>query len=35
MAVGARSNGGLGAIGNPLAEEWNGGSWRLLHTVNQ
>jgi hypothetical protein len=34
VAVGARSNGALGAIGNPLAEEWNGGSWRLLRTVN-
>jgi hypothetical protein len=34
IAVGARTNGGLGAIGFPLAEEWNGGSWRVLHTPN-
>ncbi len=34
IAVGARSNGGLGAIGTSLAEEWNGSSWRVLHTVN-
>jgi hypothetical protein len=34
VAVGARSNGALGAIGNPLAEEWNGSSWRVLRTVN-
>jgi hypothetical protein len=34
IAVGARTNGGLGAIGNPLAEEWNGSSWRVLATPN-
>lgn len=34
IAVGARSNGGLGAIGFPVAEEWNGSSWRVLRTVN-
>jgi hypothetical protein len=34
IAVGAKTNGGLGAIGNPLAEEWNGGSWRVLNTPN-
>jgi len=34
IAVGARTNGGLGAIGSPLAEEWNGGSWRVLRTVS-
>jgi hypothetical protein len=34
IAVGARTNGGLGAIGNPLAEEWNGVSWRVLRTPN-
>jgi hypothetical protein len=34
IAVGARSNGGLGAIGTSLAEEWDGSSWRVLHTVN-
>ncbi|HUC24393.1 MAG TPA: hypothetical protein VMA73_16920 [Streptosporangiaceae bacterium] len=32
IAVGARTNGGLGAIGSPLAEEWNGGSWSVLRT---
>ena len=32
IAVGARTNGGLGAIGKPLAEEWNGVSWRVLRT---
>jgi len=33
IAVGARTNGGLGAVGTSLAEEWNGSSWRVLHTA--
>ena len=34
VAVGARSNGGLGAVGSPLSEEWNGASWRILQTAS-
>jgi hypothetical protein len=34
IAVGARNSGALGAIGNPLAEEWDGTSWRILGTPN-
>jgi len=34
IAVGAKTNGGLGAIGKPLAEEWNSSSWRVLRTPN-
>jgi hypothetical protein len=34
LAVGARSNGALGAVGSPLAEEWNGSSWRITATAS-
>jgi hypothetical protein len=34
LAVGARSNGGLGVVGSPLAEEWNGSSWRVVATAS-
>ena len=30
LAVGARTSGALGAVGSPLAEEWNGSSWRVV-----
>ena len=34
IAVGAKTNGGLGDTGHPLAEDWNGTSWRVLTTPN-
>lgn len=34
IAVGARTTGSLGDIGTPLAQEWNGSSWRVLKTRN-
>jgi hypothetical protein len=34
LAVGARSSGAPGAVGSPLAEEWNGSSWRVVATAS-